>query len=273
MSNGELLYVKGMNLVSKNNSETEDENVEEDIWDDRKLNDAYDKALKIANAEVAKRVAMSTNTQNLVKNPQKDKTTSKNETSSQKLNGSQRKSVKWQAGMPCRAIYEVDGQEYEAFVLRLINDKECIVKFLGYDNSEIVSLSSLKPTQGKHERMRQTQQALCDNDDGFGSQPLFENMDCSDAGTSLGSTDGSFQKKKKSLNKKKNQRKMNLPDIPMFNPAMLGNLNSMDMPLPPPPPIGFGSEHSSSEDQALSSMLLSWYMSGYYTGLYQGMKR
>lgn len=96
MSNGELLYVKGMNLVSNNllyfvynlinvflfnfvdlilsfQSETEDENVEEDIWDDRKLNDAYDKALKIANAEVAKRVAMSTNTQHSVKNPEKGK--------------------------------------------------------------------------------------------------------------------------------------------------------------------------------------------------------
>ncbi|XP_013173922.1 PREDICTED: survival motor neuron protein isoform X2 [Papilio xuthus] len=266
MSNCELLYVKGMNL-----SET-DETVEEDIWDDRKLNDAYDKALKIANAEVAKRVAMSTNTQNLVKNPEKDQTKTKNDISPQKLKCPQKKSVKWQAGMPCRAVYDEDGQEYEAFVLRIINDKECIVKFLGYDNSEIVSISSLKPTLGKHERMRQTQQALCDKDDGFGSQSLLENMDCSDAGTSLGSTDGSFQKKKKS-NKKKNQRKMNFPDVPIFNPTMLGNLNSMDMPLPPPPPIGFGSEHDSSEDQAISSMLLSWYMSGYYTGLYQGMKR
>ncbi|KPJ03072.1 Survival motor neuron protein [Papilio xuthus] len=208
MSNCELLYVKGMNL-----SET-DETVEEDIWDDRKLNDAYDKALKIANAEVAKRVAMSTNTQNLVKNPEKDQTKTKNDISPQKLKCPQKKSVKWQAGMPCRAVYDEDGQEYEAFVLRIINDKECIVKFL----------------------------------------------------------DGSFQKKKKS-NKKKNQRKMNFPDVPIFNPTMLGNLNSMDMPLPPPPPIGFGSEHDSSEDQAISSMLLSWYMSGYYTGLYQGMKR
>ncbi|CAG9790795.1 unnamed protein product [Diatraea saccharalis] len=44
-------------------SESYDEDVDEDIWDDRKLNDAYDKALRIANAEVAKRVAMSTNTQ------------------------------------------------------------------------------------------------------------------------------------------------------------------------------------------------------------------
>lgn len=59
---------------------------------------------------------------------------------------------------------------------------------LGYDNSEIVSISTLKQTLGKHERMRQTQQALCDKDDGFGSQSLLENMDCSDAGTSLGST-------------------------------------------------------------------------------------
>lgn len=39
----------------------------ESAWDDRKLTVAYDKALKIANAEVAKRVAMSTNTQNVSK--------------------------------------------------------------------------------------------------------------------------------------------------------------------------------------------------------------
>lgn len=43
-------------------SESERDDEEEDIWDDSKLNDAYDKALRIANAEVAKRVAMSTNT-------------------------------------------------------------------------------------------------------------------------------------------------------------------------------------------------------------------
>lgn len=33
--------------------------------------------------------------------------------------------------MPCRAIYEGDGQEYEAFILRLISDTECVVRFLG----------------------------------------------------------------------------------------------------------------------------------------------
>jgi hypothetical protein len=43
--------------------DSDDDEANEDIWDDRKLNDAYDKALKIANAEVAKRVAMSTNSQ------------------------------------------------------------------------------------------------------------------------------------------------------------------------------------------------------------------
>lgn len=75
-----LLYVKGMNLVSKlfkHTSEfwddcalwwfcclqSESEGDDDDQWDDKKLNDAYDKAVRIANVEVAKRVAMSTNTQ------------------------------------------------------------------------------------------------------------------------------------------------------------------------------------------------------------------
>ncbi|XP_068622498.1 survival motor neuron protein [Battus philenor] len=267
----DLLYVKGMNL-----SESEDDNAEEDVWDDRKLNDAYDKALKIANAEVAKRLAMSTNTQHMIKlSLEKDQSKTKKETQDQPVKN-EKKTVQWKAGMPCRAIYEGDGQEYEAFVLRLINDKECIVRFLGYENSEIVAISSLKQTLGKNERTRQIQQALCDKeDDGFASQSALNNMECSDVGTSTGST-GSFQKKKKHQKKKRNQPMMNnlldMP-IPMLNPSMLGNLSSMDMPLPPPPPLGFSSEHADSEDQAISSMLLSWYMSGYYTGLYQGMKR
>ncbi|CAG5059206.1 unnamed protein product [Parnassius apollo] len=279
MSNCEILYAKGMYL-----SETEDDAAEEDIWDDRKLNDAYDKALKIANTDVAKRLAMSTNTQHFPQKPtqpnsEKGHSKIKKETSSQSAatKNAQKKTIQWKAGMPCRAIYEGDGQEYEAFVLRLISDQECVVRFLGYENSEIVSISTLKPTLGKHERTRQIQQAFCDKaDDGFASQSPIDNMECSDVGTSPGSTDGSFQRKKKTPKKKRNQRMMNtLADLPMemINPAMLANLGSMDMPLPPPPPIGFTNEHTDSEEQAISSMLLSWYMSGYYTGLYQGMKR
>lgn len=46
-----------------------------------------------------------------------------------------------------------------------------------------------------------------------------------------------------------------------------------DMPIPPPPPPAFPANRIDTEEQALSSMLLSWYMSGYYAGLYQGLKR
>lgn len=42
---------------------------------------------------------------------------------------------------------------------------------LGYENSEIVSISSLKPTHGNDERSKQIEQALREKaDDGFGSQ-------------------------------------------------------------------------------------------------------
>ena len=37
----------------------------------------------------------------------------------------------WKAGMHCRAVYEGDGIEYEALLLRIISNKECVVRFLG----------------------------------------------------------------------------------------------------------------------------------------------
>lgn len=33
--------------------------------------------------------------------------------------------------MHCRAVYEEDGIEYEAVLKRVINDKECVVCFIG----------------------------------------------------------------------------------------------------------------------------------------------
>lgn len=47
-------------FILQSDSEEDDE---QNIWDDGKLNEAYDKALDIANAEVARRIAMNTNSQ------------------------------------------------------------------------------------------------------------------------------------------------------------------------------------------------------------------
>lgn len=47
--------------------------------------------------------------------------------------------------------------------------------------------------------------------------------------------------------------------------------------IPPPPPSPFfmrsGQEENSPEEDALASMLMSWYMSGYHTGYYQATKK
>ncbi|XP_026752889.2 survival motor neuron protein [Galleria mellonella] len=282
MSNNEVLYVKGMNV-----SESDGDDDEQDIWDDRKLNDAYDKALRIANAEVAKRIAMSTNTQRKNSGQPDDKKEKIFAKPSLSKGKKKESNTKWKSGMHCRAVYEEDGCEYEAFILTILNEKECVVRFLGYENSEIVPISTLKPTLGKNERTKQIEEALQDKvENPYASTSEPDQMELGtsrDEGTSnpdLTQEERSFSRKQKAKKKKNNQNKyingFELPELPLPVPnlTMLSNHGSNDMPLPPPPPLGFqSSNRSDSEDQAISSMLLSWYMSGYYTGLYQGLKR
>ncbi|XP_073960131.1 survival motor neuron [Choristoneura fumiferana] len=271
MSTSKILFEKGRRMMSESDLEIEVD-ADDDVWDDRKLNDAYDKALKIASAEVAKRVAMTTNTRPDArddhKKPRKEKLS---KPSASKMP----KKEEWKPGMGCRALYEEDGLEYEAFVLRIINEKECVVRFLGYDNCEIVPINTLKESLGKKERQKQIEQATVKTDDQTNNMEWKEVE--SDRVPSPGSTELSFQRKKKSPKKKKNQKPTNvfeMPEMPfqMPNFSMMPNLGSLDLPMPPPPPMALP-DQVDSEDQAVSSMLLSWYMSGYYTGLYQGMKR
>ncbi|CAH0687931.1 unnamed protein product [Spodoptera exigua] len=281
-----LLYVKGMNLSE---SESDD-----DQWDDKKLNDAYDKAVRIANVEVAKRVAMSTNTQGLNSDleffPKKEKLATKSSkkksvspfVNTNGIGDDRSKETGWKPSMPCRLVYADDGLEYEAVIVRIVDDNDCVVKYLGYDNQELVSIDSLKPSLGKEARAQQIRDARREQtEDSYGSlSPNVDGVECSDRVPSPDSIERSSQKKKKPSKKKKNQaRSINingfeLPEMPPIpNLSMLRNqLGSMEMPMPPPP-MAFSMDRSDTEEQAISSMLLSWYMSGYYTGLYQGLKR
>ncbi|XP_045775648.1 survival motor neuron protein isoform X3 [Maniola jurtina] len=265
MSKSDVLYMRRDKTISL--SESGGEENDNDIWDDCKLNNAYDKALSMANIEVAKRLAMSTNTEandSTPKNPIPNVTPAKTK---------KKNKNKWKAGMNCRAVYEEDGIEYEAIVTRIINDKECVVRFLGYENSEIMPISSLKQSLGKKQRNKQIAEALADGDFSVHSNTA-EEMDCSDRQTP--EVKASSKKKKSKKNTAKTTNGFTLPDLPsMHLPsfAELKNLAAIDMPIPPPPPMTMPRQEADGEDQAMSSMLLSWYMSGYYTGLYQGMKR
>ncbi|XP_061719574.1 survival motor neuron protein-like [Cydia pomonella] len=298
MSANKILFERSTRNASQSQQY---EGVEANDWDDTSLNTAYDTAMKIAKAEVAKRVAMSTNTQ--PENRDDQKQSKKATKPKQPVASSSKMKKEWKAGMACRAVYEDDGLEYEAFVLRIVDDQHCVVRFLGYENCEMVPIESLTPSLGKNERQKQIEQAAlemedypnvewreCESDRAMGKkqkeqasdQTNLEWRECeSDRGMSPGSTEYSYGRKQKSPKKKKNQKaNFELPDMPFSMPSMpsmqmrnmMANLGSLDMPLPPPP-AALPAERADPEEQAVSSMLMSWYMSGYYTGLYQGMKR
>lgn len=266
------LYVRGMNQQSDDT---------DDVWDDTALNNAYDKALKTANEEVAKRIAMETNSNQTGKKSKSIKGKVKAKKESSKSNSS----TVWKEGMPCRAIYEEDGLEYEAFLMNIIDDEYCVVQFIGYENSETVPLSTVKRSLGDAARMRQIDEATreanygeYDESDGGSIVDLNQISDESST-QELHRGEIGMQKqdkgKKKKSNKKKNYAEHDFGDLPalaMPKANMFRN-NVPDMPFPPPPPLVSLAGRSDAEEQAISDMLLSWYMTGYYTGLYQGMKR
>ncbi|XP_026333438.1 survival motor neuron protein isoform X2 [Hyposmocoma kahamanoa] len=239
---------------------------EDDPWDDSKLKIAYDKAMRLANAvDVAQRVAMSTNSQ--IKQDRKIK--------------QEKQKKHWSPKMPCRAVYEGDGLEYEAVVQKIIDDTLCLVRFIGYNNSEVVPISGLSPSLGKEKQDLQIAQANYENEDSgilTGSrEKMNSDSDNREPSPAMTVSEPSCDRRKKLPKKKKTDKFTNgfkFPDVPMPHIPMLSQLGlNGDMPVPPPPPLAFPASRIDTEEQAMSSMLLSWYMSGYYAGLYQGLKR
>ncbi|RUS83517.1 hypothetical protein EGW08_008696 [Elysia chlorotica] len=54
-------------------------------------------------------------------------------------------SVAWKIGDKCMALWEEDGQHYEALVEELLEDGTCTVTFTGWNNSAICPMYQLKP--------------------------------------------------------------------------------------------------------------------------------
>ncbi|XP_033361629.1 survival motor neuron protein-like isoform X2 [Bombus vosnesenskii] len=64
-------------------------------------------------------------------------------------------------GAPCRAIYSVDGEIYETIISKIYeNNGTCVVKFVGYGNTEKVELSSLLESEGLQSQIAQQKKAL-----------------------------------------------------------------------------------------------------------------
>lgn len=225
---------------------------DEDVWDDTALVQAYDRAVNLAKEEVAKRIAMDTQ-----QIPQKSQ-------SSKRTNHTKKHPKKWTVvGAPCRAVYSVDGQVYEAIISEIHESSGmCTVKFVGYHNKEDVELSSLLESEGLQSQIAQQKDAL--------AQKAEETLE-SDTSTY------SSQQNSKQCNGERMDYDTEYSRLFKNNSFMpeSGYFNSSIDAMPPAPPLPpqLMAKLPETDADALSSMLMSWYISGFHTGYYHGLKQ
>ncbi|KOX77745.1 Survival motor neuron protein [Melipona quadrifasciata] len=151
------------------------------------------------------------------------------------------KKVKWIVGAPCRAVYSEDGEIYEATILKIYENKNC------YGNTEKVQLSSLLESEGLQSQITQQKKALEEKYMNDPKKYNGEKMDCESEET-------------------RSYKHQFIPG-PSFN-----SITDIMPPAPPLPPQLMAKLPDNDTD-ALSSMLMSWYISGFHTGYYHGLKQ
>ncbi|EFN76979.1 Survival motor neuron protein [Harpegnathos saltator] len=222
-------------------------------WDDTALIQAYDKAVNLAKEKVAKRIAKDTQGFQDWQPKQKSQ-------NFKSRNQAKKPFKRWTVGAPCRAVYSVDGETYEAIITKIYeNSGVCMVKFIGYNNTEKVQLNSLLESNGLESQIAQNQNAIeekadqqaCDFDaSNYNSQQNYkqsgETMDCD-------------------------------PEDPRsFKSSFMPQSFSLPIDgVPPAPPLPpqLMAKLPENDTDALSSMLMSWYISGFHTGYYHGLKQ
>lgn len=144
----------------------------------------------------------------------------------------------FQVGDFVRATYDADGIDYEAEIISIDGNSDCRIKFIGYENEQIVPIADLLPSWGAEERTKQT----------------------SEAAEVAAADDGDYIET--------NGVEPTVQQFNVFNTHQFGTL----LQPPPPPPMPPMLNEMTEDSEHLSAMLMAWYMSGYYTGLYQGHK-
>ncbi|KAK6107066.1 Survival motor neuron protein (SMN) family protein [Brugia pahangi] len=149
--------------------------------------------------------------------------------------------IKWHVGDHCMAPYYNDQLWYPAVVKKLdLDDGKCDVLYDVYDELARVSIADLtKPVENDEE------------------------------GTSEGNaTQETFETEEKVLPTNHTQT-----PTKHFNYMQSSSTDHTSIPsLVPPPPIAFTNLPPPDDDEALASMLMSWYMTGYHTGYYQAIQ-
>ncbi|XP_028852376.1 survival motor neuron protein 1 isoform X2 [Denticeps clupeoides] len=211
-----------------------------DIWDDTALIKAYDKA--VASFKIALKGEEDVE-------PQK----------------------KWEVGDSCSAYWTEDGNLYPATISSIDQEKgTCVVVYSGYGNEEeqrlkdLLSEMELEDEAPKPSGTKETEESSTEESGTFPTMHQHYAKPKSKTPTGLPTFNLGFPSGSPSSSKcKKAEAKQHGHPAPPF-------LGCPPMIPPPPPPL---SPDMLEEDEALGSMLISWYMSGYHTGYYLGLKQ
>ncbi|VDN53399.1 unnamed protein product [Dracunculus medinensis] len=151
----------------------------------------------------------------------------------------------WKVGDRCLAPYE-DSLYYEATISHIISSGlECQVEYDGYDGEYWVDVCELKKLSCEDEKKTLS--------------------DCKSDGRS----DVKKQKEIRHESKSKNLRLKNYHQS--GSQLFEESVHFMPSFIPPPLPV-FNGLKVNNEDEALGSMLMSWYMSGYHSGYYAAIR-
>ncbi|XP_075895189.1 survival motor neuron protein 1 isoform X2 [Nelusetta ayraudi] len=249
-----------------------------DVWDDTALIKAYDKA--VASFKSA------------LKGDEDPQASKKNQPGKKRKNGKKNQSRKrsntppekeWKVGDACSAYWSEDGQLYAATIVSIDEERgTCVVVFTGYGNEEEQNLEDL----------------LSDISEPDEASSTKVNEAESSAEASDESTEPNRHKQQPHSKPQKSKAHKDAPPpwappFPGFPPGpppthafrqerrrRPGPHGSVPPPwppmmpfgppmIPPPPPMS----PDMMDDEALGSVLISWYMSGYHTGFYLGLKQ
>lgn len=278
------------NRGKKNSLSSESDH--DDIWDDTLIIRNYEESLAMVKEVVAKRLAMKTNKKSAQSkavakcehlaeagpssafptassSSQECKREQQDEEESSGVEGSTGGGVAdekgaveiennkpvYKVGDYCRATYEDDGVDYEAKIMAIGKNQDALIRFIGYNNEQTVTLDDLVPSWGRKARRKQRE-------------------DAAEEATEVDSHRMEISDDEEKLTKKASKIRINYGHgFPSQSSTAFGAGMGASFMVPPPPPMPPMLEHEDDlESENLSAMLMSWYMSGYYTGLYHGQK-
>lgn len=249
-----------------------------DIWDDTALIKAYDKA--VASFKTALKGEDDSQVSKKNQPAKKRKNNKKNQTR-KRTNAPPDK--EWQVGDSCKAYWSEDGQLYAATISSIDQQRgTCVVVYTDYGNEEEQNLEDLLLEISEADEAAYPKEKV--------EESSTEESDRSTTPNQRKQHPHGKTQKSKTHKPPPSMWPPGFPGFPPGPPPMhnFGQRESRQsaghgpvppswppmMPfgppmIPPPPPMS----PDMVDDEALGSVLISWYMSGYHTGYYLGLKQ